>query len=266
MTAIGGGAVASWALLQRDLRAFVRARSQLYSSVLLPLMLLAILGTGVSDGLNPDSRVIRDGDYISYLAPGMIALTALFSSTFSSASFYRDRDSGMLRTLLASPHGVRTILFGKALAAVTIGSMQAILILIIAAAIPGIDLAWQYGWLGGVALVVTGILAMNFLLSGISLLVATRIRTMQGFHLIMNLVLFPLFFLSGAFFPLDALPDWLRVLGLANPLTYPVDLMQTAAYASNNSGFIGPAIDFAVLGGLAIVFFALGLRRAPRAT
>jgi ABC-2 type transport system permease protein len=261
-----GGAIASWALLQRDMRAFLRARSQFYSSVLLPLMLLAILGTGVSDGLNPTSRVIRDGDYISYLAPGMIALTALFSSTFSSASFYRDRDSGMLRTLLASPHSTRTILFGKSLAAITIGSIQAILILIIAVAIPGIDFAWQYGWLGGVALVVAGILAMNFLLSGLSLLVATRIRTMQGFHLVMNLILFPLFFLSGAFFPLDALPDWLRVLGLANPLTYPVDLMQTAAYAGNNSGFIGPEIDFAVLGGLALVIFVLGMRRAPSAT
>ena len=266
MSALAGGAVASWALLERDLRAFLRARSQLYSSVLLPLMLLAILGTGVSDGLNPTSAVIRDGDYISYLAPGMIALTALFSSTFSSASFYRDRDSGMLRTLLASPHSVRTILFGKSLAAVAIGSLQAFLILAAAAVIPGIDLAWQFGWLGGVAMVVAGILAMNFLLSGIALLVATRIRTMQGFHLVMNLVLFPLFFLSGAFFPLDSLPDWLRILGLANPLTYPVDLMQTASYAASNDGFIGPAIDFAVLGGLALLIFSLGLRRAPLAT
>ena len=266
MSALAGGAVASWALLERDGRAFLRARSQLYSSVLLPLMLLAILGTGVSDGLNPASAVIRDGDYVSYLAPGMIALTALFSSTFSSASFYRDRDSGMLRTLLASPHGVRTILFGKSLAAVAIGSMQAFLILAVAAVIPGIDLAWQFGWLGGVAMVVAGILAMNFLLSGIALLVATRIRTMQGFHLVMNLVLFPLFFLSGAFFPLDSLPDWLRVLGLANPLTYPVDLMQTASYAASSDGFIGPAIDFAVLGGLALLIFSLGLRRAPLAT
>ena len=89
---------------------------------------------------------------------------------------------------------------------------------------------------------------------------------MQGFHLVMNLALFPLFFLSGAFFPLDALPDWLRILGLANPLTYPVDLMQTAANAGNNDGFIGPAIDFAVLGGLALCLFVLGLRRAPSAT
>ena len=266
MTAVMGAAVACGALLQRDLRAFLRSRSQLYSSVLLPLMLLAILGTGVSDGLDPASALIRDGDYVSYLAPGMIALTALFSSTFSSASFYRDRDSGMLRTFLASPHGPRTILLGKSLAAVTIGSLQALIILAIAVLIPDIDFAWQYGWLGGLGLVLAGILALNFLLSGFALLVATRIKSMQGFHLVMNLALFPLFFLSGAFFPLDDLPRWLYVLGLANPLTYAVDLLQTAAYAESNRGFIGPAIDFAVLGGLAIVLFGLGLRRSPRAT
>ena len=261
-----GAAMACVALLERDLRAVIRSRSQFYSSVLMPLMLLAILGTGVSDGLDPASDVIRDGDYISYLAPGMIAMTALFSSTFSSASFYRDRESGMLRTLLASPHGARTILLGKALAAVLIGSVQALIILAVAVAIPGIDLAWQYGWLGGVAMVVAGVLALNFMLSGFALIVATRIRTMQGFHLVMNLALLPLFFLSGAFFPLDNLPTWLRVLGLANPLTYPVDLMQTAAYAASNHGFLGPAIDFAVLGTLALALFALGLRRSPRAT
>jgi len=259
-----GAAIACGALLGRDLRAVVRSRSQLYSSMLLPLMLLAILGIGVSDGLEPSSPIIRNGDYVSYLAAGMIALTALFSSTFSSASFYRDRDSGMLRTFLASPHGPRTILFGKALAAIVIGSVQALLVLVVAVVIPGIDFDWQYGWLGGLGMVIATVLLLNLLLSGFALVVATRIRTMQGFHLVMNLVLFPLFFLSGAFFPLDELPDWLYVIGLANPLTYAVDALQTTAYAANGHGFIGPEIDFAVLGGLAMLLFALGLKRSPR--
>ncbi len=87
------------ALLARDLRAFSRSRSQLYSSVLFPLMLLAILGTGVSEGLDP--RNIHD--YVPFLTPGMIVMTALFSSTFSSASYYQDRDSGILKVFLASP-------------------------------------------------------------------------------------------------------------------------------------------------------------------
>ena len=258
--------IACGALVQRDLLSVVRSRSQLYSSILLPLMLLGILGVGVSDGLEPSSRIIRDGDYVSYLAPGMIALTALFSSTFSSASFYRDRDSGMLRTLLASPHEPQTILLGKALAAVVIGSIQALLLLSIAIAIPGIDLDWQYGWVGGLAMVITGIFALNFMLSGFALLIATRVRTMQGFHLIMNLALFPLFFLSGSFFPLDDLPTWLRIFGWINPLTYPVDLIQTAAYAENSKGIIGPIIDFAELGTLAFLQFEFGVRNSSRTT
>ncbi len=258
-------AQASWALLTRDLRAVARSRSQLYSSLLFPLMLLALLGTGVSSGLAPTSPRILDGDYTSFLAPGMIALTALFSSTFSSAGFYRDRESGLLRALLASPHHLQTILFGKALGAILIGSLQALAVLVLAVVIPGIDLAWQFGWLGGAATVVATILAFNFMLSGLSLLLAVRIKTMQGFHLLMNLFLFPLFFLSGAFFPLDAVPTWLEVIGYANPLTYAVDLLHYAAYADSPDGLIGPWIDAPVLGALALLLFIVGLRQAPRA-
>ncbi|HET8944984.1 MAG TPA: ABC transporter permease, partial [Dehalococcoidia bacterium] len=92
------------AILQRDLRAVLRSRSQLYSSLVFPLMLLAVLGTGVSHGLDPSSERIRNGDYESFLVPGLIVMTALFSSTFSSASYYQDRDSGILRVMFASPH------------------------------------------------------------------------------------------------------------------------------------------------------------------
>ncbi len=256
---------ASVALLQRDLRAVARSRSQLYSSVLFPLMLMALLGTGVSSGLAPTSPRILDGDYTSFLAPGMIAMTALFSSTFSSAGFYRDRESGLLRAMLASPHSARTILFGKALSAILIGSLQALAILALAVVIPGIDFAWQFGWLGGVATVVATVLCMSFMLSGLSLLLALRIKTMQGFHLIFNLVLFPLFFLSGAFFPLDEVPTWLEVIGYINPLTYAVDLLHYASYANSPDGLIGPSIDVPVLVILAVLLFAIGLRRAPRA-
>ena len=257
------GARAVAALLARDLRAVARSRSQLYSAILFPLMLLALLGTGVSSGLDPASEMVIDGDYTSYLAPGMIAMTALFASTFASASFYRDRESGLLRALLASPHSPRTILLGKALGSILIGALQAGFVLALAAAIPGIDLHWQFGWLGGAAAVVATILLLNTLLAGLTLLLATRIKTMQGFHLVINIVLFPLLFLSGAFFPLDSVPDWLRIIGYLNPLTYPVDLMHYAAYAPTGDGLLGPAITAPVLAALAAALFIVGLRKAP---
>ena len=263
MTAVAATLLAWQALLERDLRALVRSRSQLYSSLLLPLGLLTILGVGVSDGLQPDSPLIRDGDYVSFLVPGIIAMTALFSSTFSSASYYQDRDSGLLKTLLATPHSARLILTGKSLAGVIIGSSQALLVLAIAAPIPGIGLEWQYGIGPGLVLAVVGILLLNLLLAGFAQLLSTRIRTMTGFHLVMNLVLFPLFFLSGAFFPLDEVPAWLQVVGRANPLSYAVDLLHLAIYAETTDGYFGLEQDLPVLIGLAALLLYWGGRRRP---
>lgn len=254
--------LSAWsALFVRDLRAFLRSRAQVSSSLLFPLMLLAILGVGVSEGLDP-SRV-RDGDYTTFLVAGIMVMTAVFSSTFSSASFYQDRDSGMLKVFLASPHSPTVILLGKALGGITIGAVQALAVLAIASAIPSIDLAWQYGVVPSVALAVVAVLGLNVLLSGTAQLLASRIRTMQGFHLVMNLVFFPLLFFSGAFFPLDDLTTWLRVIALMNPLTYAVDLIQLAVYAESGSGYVGLWPDLGVLGGLALALFTLGARRHP---
>ena len=249
------------ALVTRDLRAFFRSRSQLTSSLLLPLMLLAILGIGVTEGLEPTR--VRDGDYVSFLVSGMIVMTALFSSTFSSASFYQDRDSGMLKVLLVSPHSPAIILLGKSLGAIVIGSAQALIVLAVAAAIPAIELEWQYGVVASLALAVTTVIGLNVLLSGLAQVLASRIRTMQGFHLVMNLVLFPMLFFSGAFFPLANLPGWLYGLALANPLTYAVDLLQLALYADGSDGYLGVGVDLAVLGTLALARFVWGMRRHP---
>lgn len=246
------------AILRRDLRSVLRSRSQLYSSLLFPLMLLAILGAGVSHGLDPSSTRIREGDYTSYLVPGLVVMAALFSSTFSSASYYQDRDSGMLRVMMASPHSPHVILLGKALAGVLIGSVQALGLLAVAAVIPGIHLEWQHGLAPGLLLATGGVLLLAVFLNGFAQLMASRIRTMGGFHLVMNLVLFPLLFFSGAFFPLHDLPLWLKVLAAANPLSYAVDLVHIAAYADGN-GHFGLALDLIVLCGLAPLIFLLGL-------
>lgn len=253
----GIGAVA--ALVGRDLRGFFRSRSQLYSSVIFPLMLLAILGTGVSEGLDPRNVP----DYRSFLVPGMIVMTALFSSTFSSATYYQDRDSGILRVLFAAPHPARTVILGKTMSSVLIGAAQAMIVLGVAAAIPAINFEWQYGVAGSVLATLAAIVLVNFFLSGLAQLLASRIGSMQGFHLVMNLVLFPFLFFSGAFFPLDNLPEWLKILGTVNPLSYAVDAMQLALYAESGDGFFGLPVDFAVLGALAVLTFYAGAGRRP---
>jgi ABC-2 type transport system permease protein len=256
-----GGFEAVAALVGRDLRGFFRSRSQLYSSVIFPLMLLAILGTGVSEGLDP--RNVHD--YRSFLTPGMIVMTALFSSTFSSATYYQDRDSGILRVLLASPHSARTVILGKTTSSVIIGAAQALLVLGVAAAIPAIDFEWQYGVVGSLLVTLAAIVLVNFFLSGLAQMLASRIGSMQGFHLVMNLVLFPCLFFSGAFFPLDNLPEWLKILGRVNPLSYAVDAMQLSLYADGSHGFFGLPVDFAVMGALAALVFYAGTGRRPNA-
>lgn len=250
------------AICERDVRAVVRSRSQLYSSMLTPLLLLVFLGSGVSHGLEP-SR-LPAGGFTAYMVAGVVVMTSLFSSTFASASYYRDRDSGMLRFLLSSPHSARTILLGKSIAGVAIGAVQALVVMAIAA--PLLDMGWQYGVAAGMLVVAVTVVTLNLLLAGFALMLAARIQTMQGFHLLMNLALFPLLFFSGAFYPVDDLPVWLEVLAMVNPLTYAVDALQVAAYAENNEAFVGLWVDLPVLACCAAVAFALSSLRPPRLT
>lgn len=254
--------LAALALAGRDLRGVARSRSQLYSSMFTPLLLLVFLGTGVSEGLEPAN--LPAGDFTAYLVAGVVVMTCVFSSTFASASFYRDRDSGMLRLLYASPLRPEALLVGKSLAGVLIGTVQGLVVMLAAA--PFVDFAWQYSVVGGVVIAIAAIAVLNVLLAGTAQLFASRIQTMQGFHLVMNLALFPLLFFSGAFFPLEDLPLWLRLLAFVNPLTYAVDALLLAAYADSTAGFFGLALDFAVLVALSIALFAAGTRLKPRLT
>lgn len=250
------------ALFKRDIRAFARARSQLYSSIFTPLLVLLFLGNGVSHGLQPAN--LSDGSFTAYLVAGTVVMTSVFSATFSSASYYRDRDSGLLRMLLSSPHSARTILLGKSLAGLAVGAVQALVVLAIAA--PFVEFEWQYGIATGFVTAFTVVVLLNLFLAGVSQALASRIQTMQGFHLIMNLALFPLLFFSGAFFPLDDLPTWLRVMAMVNPLTYAVDALQLATYASHSDRYVGLPLDFAVLAALATLVYVLGLARTPHLT
>jgi ABC-2 type transport system permease protein len=249
-------------IARRDLTAIVRSRSQLYSSVFTPILFLVFLGNGVSHGLKPSN--LEAGNFTAYLVAGTVVMTSVFSSTFSSASYYRDRDSGLLRLMLSSPHSARTLIFGKSLSALIIGMLQALAVLALAA--PFVDFEWQYGIAAGFAVAVAAIALVNLLLTGLAQALASRIQTMQGFHLLMNLALFPLLFFSGAFFPLHDLPTWLRTLGYLNPLSYAVDALELATYASSSRHFIGLGIDFAVLGVLAAAVYAAGLQREPALT
>lgn len=262
-TAVTPNALTAWlALFGRDIRAVVRSRSQLYSSIFTPLLILVFLGNGVSQGLSPAK--LSAGNFTAYLVAGTVVMTSVFSSTFSSASYYRDRDTGILRMFLSSPHQARVILLGKSLAGVVIGVIQALVVLVIAA--PFVQFKWQYGIPQGIIVALAAVILLNIMLSGIAQVFASRIQTMQGFHLVMNLALFPLLFFSSAFFPVNNLPVWLEVLARINPLSYGVDALELAAYAKSGSGFFGLPLDFAVMAGAALLVYGLGMVRVPKLT
>lgn len=256
-------AFSAWsALFVRDIKGVVRSRSQLYSSIFTPLLFLVFLGNGVSEGLSPAK--LSAGNFTAYLVAGVVVMTSVFSSTFSSASYYRDRDTGAMRMFLSSPHSARVILLGKSLAGVCIGVVQALVVLLVAA--PFVQFKWQYGTVQGVLVAIVVIVLLNVMLTGLAQVLASRIKTMQGFHLIMNLALFPLLFFSGAFFPVANLPMWLEVLARINPLSYAVDALELAVYAHSAAGFFGLAVDLAVLVVLAAGVYMLGLARTPSLT
>jgi ABC-2 type transport system permease protein len=162
--------------------------------------------------------------------------------------------------MLASPHSPAVILLGKALGGVVIGSLQAMALLAVAALVPGIDLEWQFEFVPGLFLALAAVFLLAVFLNGFAQIMASRIPTMSGFHLVMNLLLFPLLFVSGAFFPLADLPLWLKLLATVNPLSYAVDLLHIAIYAPDD-GHFGLLIDMLVLGALAPATFLLGIGR-----
>jgi len=128
-------------MANRELLNVVRSRSQLYSSILTPLLFLVFLGNGVSSGLQPAN--LAAGDFTAYLVAGTVVMTSVFSSTFSSASYFRDRDSGVLRLLLSTPHHPRVILLGKSFASLAIGVTRRWWSCWWAA--PFVEFEWQYG-------------------------------------------------------------------------------------------------------------------------
>lgn len=130
------------------------------------------------------------------------------------------------------------IFVGKATAATVIGALQALLLLVIASLVPSLDLAWQYSVAVGALLTLLAVLLLSSFLAVLAQVLASRISTIQGLHPLMNLILFPVLFFSGAFFPLEDLPRWLQVLAILNPLAYAVDLIRLAIYVQKRH-FLG---------------------------
>lgn len=216
---------AAYTIWLREMWRFARDYARLVGMIGQPLLYLVVIGKGISATMG--LRGAPEGlDYITFMYPGILAMSVLFTSVFSGVSVIWDRDFGVLKEVLVAPVPRWAVAVGKAFGGATVTTIQTAILLVLAP-VAGIPLA-----LDGVV----EMLALAFLLSlGLTffgLALASRMTSMQGFQMIMNFLVMPLYFLSGAMFPLTSgVPAWMSALMHVDPLTYGVDALRHAIYS-----------------------------------
>ncbi|HHV23483.1 MAG: ABC transporter permease [Methanosarcina sp.] len=201
----------------REMIRFFRAKSRVIASFSMPLFFLVFLGLGFNSSFK-FSGLTPGIDYIDFLAPGIIGMALLFDSLSSGLSVLMDKQFGFLKEIMVAPVDRLSIVIGKTLGGTTTALIQGLIILIVASLI-GFEVKEVSGLLSSLVFMV--LISVSFV--GIGMIFASKIDDMHGFQLITRLVAFPVFLLSGAFFPSTNLPTWLRYLHYINPLSYGVD-------------------------------------------
>ena len=235
----------------RDLIRYFRQRSQLYGSIFRPILWLFILGMG----LRPSFQVVQGFNYTQYIFPGIIAMALIFTSIQSAISIIWDREFGFLKEILVAPVPRTAIALGKAFAGSTLSVMQGTLILIFAPLIK-VPIAWYE-----ILLLIPAMFLISFALVGIGIIIASRMTSFEGFGTFMNFLIMPLFFLSGAMFPVSRLPTWLKIIIIINPLSYGVDLLRKIVLGISSFPIILDCGFLLAFGSIAIFFAILFFNR-----
>jgi len=195
----------------RDVLRFWHDKMRLIGSITFPLLFLFVFGSGLSARMG----VLGPGiDFTQFIFPGIIGMTVLMSSFMAGVSVVWDREFGFLKEVLVAPISRASVTVGKTLGSATVALLQGMLILLFAPLI-GVSLS---GWT--VLALVPLMLLLAASLGALGVLLATRIRSMEAFQATMQMLMFPMVFLSGAFFPLQGLPAWMNILVKINPATY----------------------------------------------
>ncbi len=230
----------------RQLKRYLRSRSRIIGSIGQPLLFLVALGFG----LGHIFERAGGGNYINFLAPGVIAQGILFTAIFTGIELIWDRQFGFLKETLVAPVSRFKIMLGRTLGGATIAALQGVIIL-------GLTLLVGFRPYSLVMLIwaflIMFLIALFF--TGVGTAIASTLDDMQGFQLIMNFLILPLFFLSGALFPLEGAPKFLISIAKFNPLTYGVDALRDTL---SNSTQFGMFTDITVLGSLTILVLIIG--------
>jgi ABC-2 type transport system permease protein len=237
---------AIYALWLREVKRYSRSPVQIVVSLGQPMLYLLILGFG----LGPVFQKAGSGSYLQFVAPGVIGMSILFSSIFSGVGLLWDRQFGFLKETLVAPVPRTRIMLGRTLGGATVAVIQGTLVMVVCL-IAGFRPAHATEL--PAAMLFMLLIAVVFGAMGTA--IGSVLQDMQGFQLIMNFLVMPIFFLSGALFPLTNLPTALRVLTSLDPLSYGIDGLRGSLI---NATHFGPTMDAVVLGLAATVLLAIG--------
>jgi ABC-2 type transport system permease protein len=241
-------AKAVYILWLREMKTFIRAKSRVVGTLVMPLFFLGFLGVGFT-GLSLPG-IPTDISYLQYLVPGMIGMTMIFTSMFAGMSVLWDRQFGFLKEIMVTPVSRVSIVIGRIAGGTTTSVIQGVAILVIS-----LLLGFRIFGVLSILLSIVFMILTSVAFIGFGLAIASKMKDMQGFGLIMNFVMFPLLFLSGALFPIDNLPLAIKAICYLDPLTYGVDGMRGSLIGVSS---LPVPLSFLILTGFCLLMVVLG--------
>jgi ABC-2 type transport system permease protein len=210
---------------RRELIRFANDRMRIATSLVQPLLFLFVLGSGLQSLSAASTHGV---DLKTFIYPGILCISVMFTAMFSAASIVWDREFGFLREMMVAPIRRSSIVIGKCLGGATVASLQGVIVLALAGLV---HVPYD-------PLLILGVFVLQLLLAftitAFGVMVAVRIKQMQSFMGVMQMIVMPMFFLSGALYPVSGLPQWLAVLNRIDPLTYAVDPMRRLIFSHLN--------------------------------
>ena len=238
---------AVYTIWYRNVLKYFRMKSRIFGSLGMPFFFLIVIGLGLDSAISVPGVATS---YIDFIAPGIIAMSILFSGIFSGVQLVIDKQIGFIKETLVAPVSRMELMIGQALGGATTAIMQGLLVFVIALFI-GLDIPGFIGILTALGFMV--LIGITFTSMGIAF--ASRMEDTHGFQLISNFVVLPLFFLSGALFPLEQVPEWLSFLSYIDPLTYGVEGLR---YGMLGASQINPLLSFGILSGFMVIVLVIG--------
>jgi ABC-2 type transport system permease protein len=244
-----GVLVPAYSLWLREIVRFYRQKARVVGVIASPLLFWVVLGSGFAHTFSTGHGAASSEHYLGYFFPGAVAMIVLFTAIFSMMSLIQDRNEGFLLSVLAAPVSRSAIVLGKVLGGATLAAIQGIIFLVFG------PLVGAHMSIGSIGLSMLVIVMISFELTALGFAIAWPMDSTQAFHAIVNLLLIPLWLLSGSLFPASGASGWLRFCMLLNPLTYGVEALRSCLFPSSPTEFSLP-VNFAVTGVFCVLTFA----------